>query len=173
MRLLLIALLLSFSFAVHVPGVCAADAGLDIGKAAPSFELSDLSGKIVKLSDYRGKIVLLNFWSTLCAPCTAEMPSLNSLHLALKDKGGIVIAVSIDSSDRLVREFVKEKGISFSVLLDREKEVFFDQYASPSLPATYLIDSNGIIVEKFSGPKEWDSRDMMQKILNANAAKKR
>jgi len=53
------------------------------------------------------------------------------------------------------------------VLLDREKEVFFDHYASPSLPATYLIDSNGIIVEKFSGPREWDSRDIMLKILNA------
>ena len=164
MRIFLITLLLTISFAVQVPDVCADDVGLDIGKSAPSFELRDLSGKTRTLSDYKGSIVLLNFWSTLCAPCTAEMPSLNRVHLALKDKGVIVIAVSIDSSDRLVREFVKEKGISFSVLLDKEKEVFFDQYASPSLPATYLIDSNGIIVEKFSGPREWDSQDMKKRI---------
>ena len=171
MRLLLIALLLFHSFAVQVSDVCAADAGLDIGKSAPSFELTDLSGKIITLSGYKGHVVLLNFWSTLCAPCTAEMPSLNRLYMALKDKGVIVIAVSIDSSDRLVRDFVREKGILFNVLLDKEKEVFFDQYAGPSLPATYLIDGDGIIVEKFSGPKDWDSRDMMQKVLNA--AKKR
>jgi peroxiredoxin len=171
MRLLLIALLLSLSFIVPVPDIRAADAGLDIGKSAPSFELVDLSGKIVSLSDYRGNIVLLNFWSTLCAPCTAEMPSLNRLHLALKDKGLIVIAVSIDSTDRLVRDFVREKGIFFTVLVDREKEVFFDQYAGPTLPATYLIDRKGVIVEKFSGPREWDSLDTMQKIINA--AKKR
>jgi peroxiredoxin len=167
MRILLIALLLTLSFAVQVPDVCANDVGLDIGKSAPSFELRDLSGKTRTLSDYKGSVVLLNFWSTLCAPCTAEMPSLNRLHMALKDKGVIVVAVSIDSSDRLVRDFVREKGISFTVLLDTEKEVFFDQYAGPSLPATYLIDGNGIIMEKFSGPRDWDSRDMIQKILNA------
>ena len=171
MRIFLITLLLTISFAVQVPDVCADDVGLDIGKSAPSFELRDLSGKTRTLSDYKGSIVLLNFWSTLCAPCTAEMPSLNRFHLALKDKGVIVIAVSIDSSDRLVRDFVREKGISFTVLLDSEKEVFFDQYAGPSLPATYLIDGNGIIVDKFSGPKEWDSRDMIHQVLNA--AKKR
>lgn len=119
----------------------------------------------MKLSDYKGGIVLLNFWSTLCAPCTAEMPSLNRLQAGLKERGFHVLAVAIDASDKSVRDFVTEKRIDLTVLWDREKEVFFDQYAGPSLPATFLIDRNGIIVDMVNGPREWDSPDMKHKIL--------
>ena len=143
----------------------AAEVGPDVGKHAPSFELRDLSGKTATLTAFKGKVVLLNFWSTLCVPCTAEMPSLNRLHAALGDKGLHVVAVSIDSSDRPVKDFVAEKRIAFMVLRDPEKEVFFDEFAGPSLPASYLIDRNGIIMEKFNGPREWDSPDMQEKIL--------
>jgi peroxiredoxin len=93
------------------------------------------------------------------------MPSLNRLYRTLKDKGIQVLAVSIDASDTPVREFVIKNNIVFSILHDRDKEVFFDQYAGPSLPATYLIDRNGIIVEKFIGPREWDTPDMKNRIL--------
>jgi peroxiredoxin len=164
-RFALKTILLLLSLTIPAGEMQAAEVGPDIGKHAPSFELWDLSEKVVTLSEYRGKVVLLNFWSTLCVPCTAEMPSLNGLHAALGDKGLHVIAVSIDASDRPVKNFVEEKRIAFMVLRDPEKEVFFDEFAGPSLPASYLIDRNGIIREKFNGPREWDAPDMQEKIM--------
>ena len=140
--------------------------GPEIGTQAPPIELTDLAGRTVSLSQFQGKLVLVNFWSTLCKPCVAEMPSLNSLYIALKDQGFHVVAVAIDSTDKPVREFVTKNHIAFTVLLDKEKEVFFDEYASPSLPASYLIDRKGNIIEKFDGPREWDSPEIKNRIMN-------
>ncbi len=145
----------------------AGEVGLTPGKQAPGFELTGLDGKPVSLGQFKGRVVLLNFWSTLCGPCVAEMPSLNRLYLSLKDRGFEVVSVAIDASDKPVREFVGEKKIAFTVLVDREKEVFFDDYAGPSLPANYLIDRNGTILETVSGAREWDSPDMKNRVLRA------
>lgn len=153
-----------FFLIISIQAAFAVDTGLDIGQYPPAFELKDLAGKSVAPLDRKGKVILLNFWSTLCAPCVAELPSLNRLSSAFQDKAFEVIAVAIDSSDKPVRELVSEKKISFTILLDSEKEVFFDLYAGPTLPASYLIDKNGIIVEKFSGPREWDFQDMKNRI---------
>ena len=166
MRLSLSIIFFLSSLLITVPSVFAENTGISIGNHAPTFELKDVSGESIALSSLRGKVVLLNFWSTLCEPCTAEMPSLNRLHRALTNSGFVVLAVSIDSSDKLVRDFVREKKISFTVLRDREKEVFFDLFAGPSLPASYLLDRKGIIVETFSGQKEWDSPEMERRILS-------
>ncbi len=143
----------------------ASDATTAIGSPAPAFELKALDGRTVKLSDLKGKIVLLNFWSTRCAPCTAELPSLNRLYASLRKNGLEVCAVSIDSSDKPVRELVQEKNLNFTVLLDSEKETYFDSYAAPSLPMTYLIDAGGVIRQTFSGPQEWDSSAIKEKIV--------
>ncbi len=132
---------------------------------APAFELKALDGRTVKLSDLKGKVVLLNFWSTLCAPCTAELPSLNRLYVSLRKNGLEVYAVAIDSSDKPVRELVREKDLTFTVLLDSEKETYFDSYAAPSLPMTYLIDTAGVIRQTFSGPRDWDSSAMKAMIV--------
>lgn len=144
--------------------VLAAETGPAAGKLAPPVELADLSGKTVKLSDFAGKIVVLNFWSTLCGPCTAEMPSLNSLAAAFKAEGLVVLGVAIDKSDKPVRAFVAEKKIAYPILLDFEKEVFFDNYAGPSLPATYLIGRDGIIIEAFTGARDWASQEIKSRI---------
>jgi peroxiredoxin len=95
----------------------------------------------------------------------AEMPSLNRLSSALRDKGLQVVSVAVDSNDKPVREYAQKNAISFTVLLDREKAVFFDDYAGPSLPATYLLDRNGVIVEMFSGLQVWDAPDMKNRIM--------
>jgi len=167
MRSVLVILLLLFSVVIAAPAATAGDTGPDIGKYAPTIELNELTGKTVALADFKGKVILLTFWSTLCAPCTAEMPSLNRLSVAFKDHDFQVLAVSIDSSDKPVRDFVAKNKITLTVLIDKEKEAFFDQYAGPSLPASYLIDRGGIIVEKYAGPQEWDSAGMKAKILKA------
>jgi peroxiredoxin len=162
MRYLLPVILFLFIF--NIQAASAIDTGLDIGQYPPAFELNDLSGKKIAPLDRKGKVILLNFWSTMCVPCVAELPSLNKLSTALKDKSFEIIAVAIDSSDTPVREVISKEKINFTVLLDPEKEVFFDLYAGPILPAGYLIDRNGIIAEKFSGPQDWNSEEVKNRI---------
>jgi peroxiredoxin len=76
-----------------------------------------------------------------------------------------VCAISIDASDKPVHELVQEKNLAFTILMDSEKETYFDSYAAPSLPMTYLIDTGGVIRQTFSGPQEWDSSAMKEKIV--------
>ncbi len=145
------------------------EVGTEVGRYAPPLELPDLSGRKITLDSAKGSVVLLNFWSTMCSPCVAEMPSLNRLYASLRDSGLQVISIAIDSSDKPVREYVARNNIGFTVLLDQDKGVFFDDYAGPTLPATYLLDRNGVIIEKFSGLEVWDAADMknrVQQLLN-------
>lgn len=164
MRFIFSIFLFFFSFSVTA-AAHVSETGTEIGRFAPPIELSDLSGKKVSLESMRGSVVLLNFWSTFCPPCTAEMPSLNRLYNALKEKDFQVVSVAIDSLDAPVREYAGKNNIAFTVLLDSQKEVFFDEYAGPALPATYLIDRNGVIVEKFSGLEVWDAPEMKNRVL--------
>lgn len=136
----------------------------DVGKVAPVFQLEDLNGKTVSLKEFRGKVIVLNFWATWCAPCRAEMPSLENLYRNLKDKGLVIIGVSVDSSEKTVQSFVKERGITFPILLDKRKEVSFDDYGVIGLPVTFLIDKKGIIVDKVFGERQWDSEEVKEKI---------
>jgi peroxiredoxin len=132
---------------------------------APDFTLSDLDGKNVTLSKFRGKVVLLNFWNTWCGPCRAEMPSLNNLFLELKDKGLVVLSISIDTSEEPVRAFISERKIVFPVLMDKKQKVYAKKYFLYGLPVTFLIDKKGIIVEKFIGERDWSSQEMKEKIV--------
>ncbi len=140
------------------------DTAPQVGKLAPSFELPDVNGKKVTLSEYKGKVILINFWATWCVPCKAEMPSLNNLFLAFKNDGFIVLSISVDSSEKPVQSFLKDKAISFPVLMDKEQEVYFDLYGVLGLPTSFLIDRDGIVREKIRGEREWDARDMKEKI---------
>ncbi len=134
------------------------------GKHAPLFTLKDTQGTNVSLSDFKGKVVLINFWSIWCGPCKAEMPSLNNLYKALKDKGFAVLAISTDSSEKAVRSFVAERRIFFPVLMDKDQTVYSDKYAVLGLPMSFLIDRNGVVVGRVVGEVEWDSPEMVNKI---------
>ena len=150
-------LFLSFTF-LHAEYVFAKSQSL-----APDFTLNDLSSKKVTLSQFRGKVVILNFWSIWCGPCLAEMPSLNKLYLEFKDKGVTVLAVAEDPAEKPVKSYVKEKGIAFPILIDKEKKVYF-RYSLFGIPVTFLIDKKGVIAEKFIGEKDWGSPEMRGKI---------
>jgi len=143
----------------------------EVGSYAPPFVLKDLEGKTVSLTALKGKVILLNFWATYCGPCKTEMPSLSALYEGLKDKGFLVLAVSIDTSEKPVKSYVSGKKLRFPVLLDKDKEVFFDSYAAMGLPTSFLIDRNGVIVEKVVGPKEWNAADVKDRILKLLTAK--
>jgi len=135
-----------------------------IGKPAPGFTLNDINGKKVSLSDYKGNVILLNFWATFCGPCKEEMPSLNNLYAALKKDGLIVLAVSIDDSEKPVQSFIRAKAITFPVLIDKDQQVYFEQYGVLGLPTSFIIDRDGIVRDKILGDRPWDSKDMKEKI---------
>jgi peroxiredoxin len=131
---------------------------------APDFTLNDICGKQVTLSQFRGKIVVLNFWSIWCGPCLSEMPSLNKLYLEFKDKGLVVIGIAEDPAEKPVRSYIQEKGLAFPVLMDKERKVYF-KYSLFGIPVTFLIDKKGVSVEKFIGERDWSSPQMKEKIL--------
>lgn len=160
----LIITLLIFFFAVEARGAGSLETAPEVGKIAPEFELKDLSGAKVRLSEARGKVVLVNFWAEWCGPCKAEMPFMENLYRAFKDKGLVILAVSVDKSEKAVKVFVSDKKLTFKVLLDKDREVSFDQYGVIGLPTTFLLDKKGVVAEKFMGPMEWDSADMKDTV---------
>mgnify|MGYP001163261967 CR=1 FL=1 len=129
--------------------------GLDIGNKAPDFELQTLSGDEVKLSDFQGKRVMINFWATWCPPCRAEMPDMEKFY---QDKDIEVLAVNLTESENSlkdVEEFSNEFGLTFPILLDTEL-VAATLYAIKPIPTTYMVDSNGIIQYRAFGPLNYD-----------------
>jgi peroxiredoxin len=125
------------------------------GLPAPNFSLPDLDGKMVSLSDYRGKVVLLNIWATWCPPCVEEMPSMEKLYQALQGEGFEILAVSIDESGvQDVLPFMKKHKLSFPVLIDH-KGTLKGLYQTTGVPESFIIDKDGILVEKVIGPRDW------------------
>jgi peroxiredoxin len=114
---------------------------------APDFAVPDLTGKTVRLSGLRGKVVVLNLWATWCPPCVEEMPSMEQLHAELGDAEFALLAVSQDEDGkRVVAPFVERMHLSFPVLLDPEREVG-DRFGVSGYPETFVIDRNGFVVE--------------------------
>lgn len=116
----------------------------EIGKAAPSFQLTDIDGQSVSLSDFQGEPVLLNFWATWCGPCRMEMPYIQEVHNRWSEQGLVVLAVNIGESLTTVEGFIQDYSLSFPVLLDLEGNVA-ERYNIRGIPATYFIDSGGVI----------------------------
>mgnify|MGYP003877714903 FL=1 len=117
---------------------------------AKDFSLKGLDGKEYKLSNFRGKVVVLDFWATWCPPCRASLPFFENIHKKYKDKGLVVVGVSVDMSDRVVKKFVESKGLTYLILLDKDNLVS-DLYNVFSIPTTIIIDKNGNIVTRKVG----------------------
>lgn len=120
------------------------------GKEAPDFVLTDMNGEKHRLSEYKGKGVLLNFWATWCKPCEREMPYMDTQYQKTKDEGVQVLAVNIGESDVVVNEFIKRHKLTFPVLNDKNQEVL-TAYGVDPLPITFLIDKEGKIVRIHKG----------------------
>lgn len=123
------------------------------GQAAPDFVLQEHgTGRLVRLSDYRGKTVVLNFWATWCPPCIAEMPELQALHASRAAAGDLVVlAVDVEEPPAAVEEFKQQRTLTMPVLSDRTGEVR-RHYGLPGLPGTFFIDRDGIVRAKVLGP---------------------
>ena len=115
----------------------------ELGRPAPDFELVNLSGEVVRLSDFKGRPVLINFWATWCGPCRLEMPAIQERYTQLSPRFE-VLAVNFDESADKVEVFVDELGLTFPVLLDPGAKIQ-DLYRVRGYPTTYLVDANGNI----------------------------
>jgi peroxiredoxin len=126
------------------------------GTMATDFTLQSLDGESVTLSDLRGKVVLINFWTTWCQPCIIEMPSMEKLYRKYKDKGFTILAIDIMEKPETIRKFAKEKNLTFPILLDTKGEVR-GKYRVTGIPNSYLVHKDGKLVGRFIGPREWDN----------------
>ncbi len=121
-----------------------------VGTPADEFRLTDLDGKAHSLSQYRGKVVLVNFWATWCKPCTTEMPAMQASFDKLRDKGFVVLAINELEDDAKVREHIKQYGHTFPVLMDRDNKVA-NQFGVFGLPVSVFIDQQGRVQEYIKG----------------------
>ncbi len=125
---------------------------------APEFLLPELSGTSVRLSDHQGKVILLNFWAAWCPPCRAEMPSMETLYQAYRDRGPMILAISGDQGGKsVVVSFVQERDVRFPILLDPAGEAFA-QYGVRGLPTSYLLDRQGRVFSADVGARDWSGR---------------
>jgi peroxiredoxin len=113
-----------------------------VGRVAPDFTLKSDSGKNLKLSEYRGQVVMVNFWATWCGPCRQELPLLNRIHEQYRKAGFVLLGVNIDDQPAAAQAMMKSLGIRFPVLFDTEKRVS-RLYDVSAMPSTLLIDRDG------------------------------
>lgn len=130
-----------------------------VGSAAKEFTVTD-SDHTVSLNQYRGQIVLVNFWATWCPPCVEELPSLMTLQDRMKGRGIVVVGVSIDVDGDAYHRFLKLHGINFVTVRDPEQKVA-GMYGTSGWPETYVIDRQGVMRRKFVGPVDWNAPDIV------------
>jgi len=135
-------------------------------KMAPEFKLNNIRGGTTELSDFKGKVVLVNFWATWCAACVEEMDSMQNLYNDLKKKDVEIVAISIDrwNEDRII-DYADKKNLNFHILRDPDQKVR-KQYYIMGLPTSYLIDGDGKIRGYVSGARTWDSLTSKNTLLS-------
>ena len=140
--------------------------GSSENKVAKNFTLKNVQGEAVSLSQYRGKVVILNFWATWCPPCREEMPSMERLYQKYKGQDLVMLAVNVDdNSKQAVSKFLKRTPYSFPILLDRDSKVQ-NVYGVFRFPESFIIDRNGVVVTKIVGGRDWMSTAIF-KLLDA------
>jgi cytochrome c biogenesis protein CcmG/thiol:disulfide interchange protein DsbE len=131
-----------------------------IGTVAPDFTVQDAQNKIT-LSQYRGQVVVLNFWATWCPPCVEEMPSLVEMQRRMKAKGVTVLAVSVDLDESAYKQFLKDHNVSLLTVRDPEHKSS-ELYGTFKYPETYVIDRGGVMRRKFIGAVDWTEPDVVE-----------
>ena len=126
-----------------------------LGEPAPNFQLRDMNGQLVALSDLRGKVVLLNFWATWCGPCRVEMPAMEQLYRTFSRNDFEILAVSTDAQGVAVtRPFQQENHLTFPILHDADYRVGL-AYGARTLPMTFMVDRQGVVRHQIFGARDW------------------
>jgi len=138
---------------------------VDVGDTAPSFTVTTQNGTRISLDQFGGKVLLLNFWATWCAPCVQEVPSLNQLQKQLGNSGLVVLGVSVDRSENAYTTFLKRFNIVFPTSRDPQEDISAS-YGTYRFPESYLIDKNGKVLQKYIGPPEkgWTDPEIVNSL---------
>jgi peroxiredoxin len=132
-----------------------------VGLPAPDFTFPGMDGKMVSLSDFRGKVVLVNIWATWCRSCVDEMPSMEKLYQKLKGEDFEILAVSIDSlGAEVVAPFMKKYKLTFPALIDSAGAIRMG-YRTTGVPESFIIDKDGILVKKIIGSLDWTKPEIL------------
>ena len=134
------------------------------GGATPRLELADLDGKQHRLADYRGSVVLVNFWATWCVPCRDEMPSIERLRASLEGRRFVVLAVNLAEPESRIRKFLEAVPLGFPVLLDRDTQTT-RAWQAKVLPATYIVGPDGAIRYRHIGELDWSKPQVRDAIV--------
>jgi len=131
--------------------------------ATPALELSSLDGQAQRLEDYRGRVLLVNFWATWCAPCLEEMPSIERLRRSLDARRFAVLAVNVGEGPRVAGDFAKKMDLGFNFLLDRDMKAS-KAWGARVLPATFIVDPDGKVRYSHYGALDWSSAEVRKAI---------
>ena len=160
---------------IAIPGVLMgfhakpADAATPLRKA-PQFALQDSERKLHRLADFRGKVVVVNFWASWCVPCRQELPSMNRASRALPDAAVVWLAVNVGEDREAVEAFRNDYPIAFAVLLDTDGRVSKDWWVT-GMPTTFVINPQGEIEHQIVGKREWDDTvhlQLLRQLIDSN-----
>jgi peroxiredoxin len=130
---------------------------------APEFALKGEDGRTYRLADYRGKVVVLNFWATWCPPCRYEMPSMEHAHEKLKGENIVILAINVGEDANTIFAFTGQYPVSFPLPLDVDGSVT-RKYPIVGLPTTFIIDSQGNVTHRAIGGRDWDSDQILGQL---------
>jgi peroxiredoxin len=136
---------------------------INVGQEAPDFSIKGRDGQPIKLSDYRGKVVFLNFWATWCKPCIAEMPDMETMMSKFKDRNFQMLAISVDNRWQEVDKFYEELNLTIPAFLDPGHQVS-GLYKVTKFPETFIIDANGYVVKHKVGEERWADPRVMASV---------
>lgn len=169
MRLIITGLVLALCFGAtalnHSTNATAtSDRELAVGEVAPNWTLSDAKGKSHSLSDYRGKVVVLDFWATWCSKCASLMPQLEELHRKYKDKGVVVLGVNLlEEGNNDPAKMMRDKGMTYKILL--KGDALASEYGVKSVPAIYVIGTDGKVIYFQAGAEHGGLANVIEKAL--------
>ena len=133
------------------------------GDTAPSFSIRTDSGKMLGPANFPGKVLIVNFWASYCAPCVEEMPSLDVLQKRFATQGLVVLGVSIDTDANAYRQFLLRTPVHFETALETTDRINVD-YGTLQIPETYIIDRSGLVVKKIVGKEMWSDERVMEYV---------
>lgn len=131
--------------------------------AAKNFKLEDQEGKFVQLTDFKGKVVIINFWATWCPPCRKEMPSMQRAWEKLQKEDIVLLAINVGEDSDAIFAFTAEYPVEFPLLMDKTSSVS-REWRVRGLPSTYVIDPQGRIIYRAIGGREWDAPELLEQI---------
>ena len=131
---------------------------------APDFALVDMDGATRRLSELRGRPVIVNFWATWCPPCRDEMPSMQRAWLQFRGQGVAMVAINVGEDEEVIFPFTANYPVEFPLLLDHDGTVV-GQWPVRGLPSTFIVDPEGRVAYQAIGGREWDDPELMRQVL--------